>query len=267
MSPSEPADNTNETAQPNSLLRPRWTKLRSGALYAVGLMIAFGNWNDTKELSTSLYEGAIAHFTHQTELNQLEQLDVGNYLAYSEALFGIPQVVKASRLDPDLQYRYYKADKYLLTLQVRDQRITGYLVQTLTLEDSFNTAGPFTPPVPFTPLSLDTQPLATVPFADEGFALDNHNLVYFLERHPMAAEGLYLNLYLGITEYGDPIPGLSQAIGDLDQALVFDEEASSGKALSAVRERYAPNFYGLSELDNQFMAEALLTRYEFNAYF
>ncbi|MBY5992889.1 ETEC_3214 domain-containing protein [Ferrimonas balearica] len=246
---------------------PRWRKLRSGLLYAVGLMIAFGNWNDTKELSTSLYETAIAHFTHQVELDQLDQLDVGNYLEYAENLFGIPQVVKASRLTPELQYRYYKQDKFLLILQVEQERIAGYLLQSLPLANRFSAAGPFTPPIPFTAMELDEAPLASLPFRDEGFSLDHHNLVYFLERHPLAADGLHLNLYLGITEYGEPIPGLSQALGTLDQTLVFEQGDDRHQALEAVRQRYAPNLYGLSELDNSHMAEALLTRYEFNAYF
>lgn len=262
MSPTESVN-----SPVTSRLKPKWRVLRSGALYTVGLMIAFGNFNDTKDLTISLYEWGTTHFTHQAELNRLEQLDVGNFLAYTETVFGIPQVVKASRLDTELQYRYYKTDKYLLTLQVKEQRVLGYLVQALSLENQFNTAGPFSPPVPFTERTLDSAPLATLPFADEGFALDNHNLVYFLERHPLAADGLYLNLYLGITEYDTPHPGLSQTLGELDEALVFGEEIQTLESLNAVRERYAPNFYGLSELDNPYMAESLLTRHEFNAYF
>ncbi|SDI59803.1 hypothetical protein SAMN04488540_102186 [Ferrimonas sediminum] len=242
-----------------------WKKAKSGFLYFIALMIGFGNWNDTKELSTSIYSGIQANFTHQVEENSLQNIDVGNYLTYVEQDLGFPQVVKRSRQNTNIQFRYYKKNKYLITLLVEKSRINGYLVQTLDFQGIYSQLSAFSPRIPFSEKVLNRDTYSQFSDETKTFYLDNFNLVYYLEPHELGAEGMYLNLFIGTTEYG-VMPGqLAPLIRAVTDRQTLGE--SPIKELQRLRSQLKPNLYGISGEPDALMAEALLTRYEFNTYF
>ncbi|QIZ78378.1 ETEC_3214 domain-containing protein [Ferrimonas lipolytica] len=241
-------------------------KTRAAFVGVVGTMIGFGAWNDTKDLSINLYEGALAHFTHKHEFNHLNQLHIGNYLPYAETIFGTPLMVKDSQQDPAIQFRYYPKDKYLLILMTKQNRIEGYLVQSNEIADDFKLTGPFNPQLPFLDKALGEQPFSSFEFQDNGFQFDSHNLTYFMEKRALGAQGLDLNLYLGVSDYPQSNQNLLSSIGALDKAVMLDEETETLATINTLRADFSPNFYGLSKLSDQVVAESLLTKYEFNTY-
>ncbi|GAA4897964.1 hypothetical protein GCM10023333_34140 [Ferrimonas pelagia] len=247
--------------------RLSWQYVKSVGLSIVGLMLAFGSWSDTKQLSISLYHSAISNFTHNVELAQLDKLDVGNYLPFAELTFGTPQVIKTSRLIEGVQFRYHKNNKYLLTLIVKNEIIEGYIVESLMMFENLGLPGQFQPPVPFLEAFLGQQPFDKFTFPDNGLWLDTANLVYFIEQHQMGAPGLFLNVFLGYIEHERHHDTSAEMLVKLDQALIYDNMEATETSLSNFRRHQVPNLYAVSKHTGSIVAEALLTKYEFNTYF
>ena len=119
----------------------RWQRLKSTIFVIAALMMASGQWNDVKELYTSLYEDALAKFTSSVEYELIDKINVCNGLEYTKLMVGEPKVIKRSRIDKEVLYYYYLEDKYDLILLSKDERIVGYSI--LAKESGF------TPQVPF----------------------------------------------------------------------------------------------------------------------
>ncbi|WP_417347817.1 ETEC_3214 domain-containing protein [Ferrimonas sp.] len=241
-------------------------RARSSFLYLIGLMIAFGNWNDTKEISITIYQVILKSFTHQVEEAKVHSINVGNYLPYIEKSLGPPRVIKPSKNHKGVQFRYYHNDKYLLTLMAQGDRIQGVLVQAMNVDSPLNLAGPFAPTVPYTNIRLSTQKLSEIPFEDPRINYDNHNLTYYMERHELDKSGMFLALYLGRTEYGEGEQALGRALSQLSTSISVNPE-SSYKAVRDIRESFSPNFYSISELSSETVAESLLTTHEIKTLF
>ncbi|TKB51592.1 hypothetical protein FCL40_03275 [Ferrimonas sediminicola] len=268
MSPTEPEDATTSSVVIEALSSPlstHWQKAKSGFLYLIAMMIGFGNWNDTKELSYSIYQGIQANFTHHVEEQLLDRIDVGNYLAYVEQDLGFPQVVKRSRVEKGLEFRYYKKNKFLLTLIVETGRISGYLVQTLDYQGLYSQLSAFSPVIPFSDKQLNLGTYSQSSPAAEKYQLDDFNLVYYMEPYPLGAKGMYATLYLGTVEYGVNPGDLSDLVREVAKKQTLGDQTN--EELTLLRDRLKPNMYGIGSDKGELMAEALLTRYEYNTYF
>ncbi|WP_445947359.1 ETEC_3214 domain-containing protein, partial [Shewanella sp.] len=118
-------------------------------VFCAFLLMGLGNWSDSKQLLTEAYQGFITNFTHKVEDKTIANIHIGNYLKYVEKSVGMPQVIKVSERQNDLEYRYYKKNKYLLILIAQEQRIAAMMLHTLPTEegafvDRFNPSIPFT---------------------------------------------------------------------------------------------------------------------------
>ena len=82
----------------------------------------------------------------------------------------------------------------------------------------------------------------------------------------LGASGMQLQLAAGFTEYDGLQNHFKSTLDELDQALMLDEaEKVAPLALKLTTQK--ANFYAVYEIDEQIIADSLLTRYEFNAYF
>jgi hypothetical protein len=241
-------------------------RFKSAIFVIAAFMMASGQWNDVKELYSSLYDDALAKFTNSVEYELIDKINVGNGLEYTKIMVGEPKVIKRSRIDKDVLYYYYLEGKYDLILLSKDERIVGYSI--LVKETGF------TPNVPFSE-ALGSANLANVDNTAQQYYFDVANLIYFIESKELDKQQMFLNLVRGYVEYG-AIPELIKtpnsykedtlaAINTLDMAETFNDGEISN-TLKSIRTLVYPNFYGITELDPKLIADALLTRYEYQLF-
>jgi len=241
-----------------------FARVASGFLVLMVVLMGLGNWADTKQLLTEGYQAFITHFTNQIENNRVASLDIGNYLQFAQKSVGIPQVIKTSSLDPNIEYRYYKDPKYLLTLINKDQRIVAIVLHSLQHNNFL--LSEFTPAVPFTDNLLKTHSIADITSDSNLFFYDYQNVSYYLQSKELGPEGMFLNLLAGFTEYEQVQPNAFSKLNDLEHATlegISTEVSTLTQELAA----YTANFYAISEIQPEYIADSLLTKHEFNAYF
>ncbi|QQX80321.1 hypothetical protein JK628_00080 [Shewanella sp. KX20019] len=230
-----------------------WSKLQSVALTVVAVMLSLGQWNDTKDALSSVYEAFVANWTHDIEYKQISTLHVGQTQAYVTSVFGNPHVSKKSQSDSDIVYFYYGNKKYQLTLAIKDQRLSGYAI--VGLEADFQVS------VPYTAQTLLSTPLDSYFAETETYFSDANNIEYYAESHDLGKKVMFYNLILGSVNYGNFSDSDSSAVNqlnaDLDRGI---EDVSS--ALAASRNLY-PNYFAVTELAPKVMVEGLLTHFEY----
>ncbi|MCL1059514.1 hypothetical protein L2729_16200 [Shewanella gelidimarina] len=241
-----------------------FARLASGFLLLMVILMGLGNWADTKQLLTEAYQAFITNFTHQIENNRVASLDIGNYLQFAQKSVGIPQVIKASNLDPTIEYRYYKDPKYLLTLINKDQRIVGIVLHSLQQNNSI--ISEFTPMVPFTDNLLKVNSIADITLDSNLFFYDYQNISYYLQSKELGPQGMFLNLLAGFTEYEQVQPNAFSMLNELEHATL-DGNSADVSALTQKLATYPANFYAISEIPPEYIADSLLTKHEFKAYF
>jgi hypothetical protein len=233
-------------------------------VFCAFLLMGLGNWSDSKQLLTEAYQGFITNFTHKVEDKTIGNVHIGNYLKYVEKSLGMPQVIKISELKPSLEYRYYKKNKYLLVLIAQEQRIAAMMLHTLPTEDAF--AGRFNPSIPFTEHKLVVSPIDEAMGSSNEFFFDNHNLAYFMKAKQMGAKGMGHYLIVGATEYQESKETMKDKLDALEEASLLEEQQEIVKLTSDLGQQQS-SFFGVSEVSPEIVADALLTKYEFNAYF
>lgn len=245
-----------------------WKRLQTGIVMFAAIMVSAGQWNDTKELFTSLYEDTLANFTHRFQYELIDQINVGNSLSYIKSFVGEPKVLKRSSLDKDVVYLYYTEEKFDLVLLAKDDRVVGYSI-VAKQEDFF-------PQIPFSE-ELGTINLATANPKVQKYNFDSSNLVYYIESQELGKQQMFLTLVRGYVEYGvrtdtSSMPDSYQGdalelINTLDKAETFGEsEQQIEQAVKAIREYLYPNYFAITELEARFIADALLTRYEYRMF-
>ncbi|UXI01987.1 ETEC_3214 domain-containing protein [Photobacterium sp. TY1-4] len=234
-----------------------WVKMQSIALAVVAIMLSLGQWNDTKDAVEVIYESVITNFTNELEYEQLEQIKVGQTHDYLQSFMGVAQASKPSKIDPAVNFFYYGQDKYLLTVAVKAERVVGYSIVALT--DSFSAA------VPYTELSLLDTPMNSQDTEFERYFTDFGNLDYYAESHTLGRNAMFYNLLLATVDYGQMAQPAKQAIQSLNHQLNMGSDVQA-EALQPLRQQ-VPNTFALSEIAPEIMAEALLTQFEFTAFF
>ena len=187
---------------------------------------------------------------------------------YIKSLVGEPHVLKRSKLKNKLRFHYYSEAKYTLTLISEDDRLVGYSV--FTLEDDFS------PKIPFSE-KLGEKSLAQTHKETGVYSYDITNLLYYIESQDLGKEQMFLTLVRGYVEYGaiaqenkvgdNYKKQLAKVIENLDEKATFsDNEQALISSVKNVRQALYPNFYAITELEPVIVAEALLTRYEFQLF-
>lgn len=245
-----------------------WKKLQTSIMMIGIVMITAGQFNDTKDLASSIYEATLTHFTHSIEYDLIDKIHVGSSMAYIKSLVGEPHVLKRSSLNLELQFHYYSKAKYHLTLISKDERLVGYSVYTLK--------NGFAPNIPFAE-ELGTETLAQAHKKMGTYSYDIGNLLYFIESQDLGKQQMFLTLMRGYVEYAvtaQESPYLSnnqnkiaKLLENLDNKATFSEDEQALTApLDNIRQTIYPNFYAITELEPIVIAEALLTRYEFQMF-
>lgn len=236
-------------------------------IFIAFMLMGLGNWADTKSLLTEGYEAFVAHFTNWTEERTIAAIDVGNYLPYAEQKIGIPQVIKTSAIDRAYEYRYYKNRKYLLTLIVKGERVSAVIVHSLPFDSSFING--FSPTIPLGgDHLLGVNSIEEVVGSSNEYFFDAQNLLYFMMARQLGNHHMNLYLLAGFSEYEHEHPTFSPKapLTSLDSATLQDDAAQVSSLVQKLAQAPA-SFYAISELEGQFVADALLTRFEFDAYF
>jgi len=250
-----------------------WKKLQTGIMMIAALMISAGQFNDTKEIFTSSYEGILANFTNTIEYELIDKIHVGSSIEHIKSLVGEPHAIKRSKLNDKVRFFYYSKGKYNLTLIASEERLVGYSIYTQ--EDEFS------PQLPFSE-NHDDDPLGSKSLFDSHnkmgvYSFDIGNLVYYIESQNLGKEQMFLTLIRGYVEYGavpnveavdiDNKVALKKKIDLLDEKATFSEsEEELEKVLNQVRKLVFPNFYAVTELEPAIISEALLTRYEYQMF-
>lgn len=234
-----------------------WIKMQSIAVTVVAIMLSLGQWNDTKDAIETVYESVVTNFTHQVEYEQLSQLKVGQTYEYVQSFMGVPVASKPSRLQPVIHYYYYGTDKYLLSVIVEGERVSGYSITALT--DDFAMA------IPYTDMVLTESPLSEYSPEYENYLTDFGNINYYAEVNTLGRSALFYNLLLATVDYGEMLPGVKEKIQSLNYQLNLGEDVMEND-MEIIRQSQ-PNMFALSETSPEIMIESMLTRYEFVAFF
>ena len=253
-------EHSNVPVTDSTLKLSKRTRLRNLLYSVAAVMIGFGSWNDTKELSISIYQDIISNFTHNVEYEALSQLDVGMSREYVDDLVGKAKVIKPSRYIPSIRFEYIFDPKYLLILQLEDDRLIGFAVASLV--DDFSAE------IPFSKHSLNTEPLGAMTLPPtHSYLEDNVNVTYYIENHELGRQGLFLFRSVGFISYGAKVPATEmKAFQQIQLGSVEGDDDKVYDAVMFLRESLPVNFYGVSETTPDIMAESLLTKFEFEQF-
>jgi hypothetical protein len=243
----------------------KWTKIQRVVFITAGLMISAGQWADTKELVTSAYSGFVENFTHTLQYELIDELNVGNSMAFVIATVGEPNVIKRSSVDRTVQYYYYNKEKFTLTLITSDERLNGYSILT-RIDD-------FIPQVPFAE-DLGSKAIVETNNSEFSYSFDTGNLIYYIESQNLGKDKMYLSLTRGYIEYAaQPITtsempsyrnNVHASLESLMQQETFaGDEDNTTEAVNNVRTLVMPNYYAIADTDSKIVAESLLTRFEY----
>lgn len=231
--------------------------MHSSALAVAAIMLSLGQWNDTKDVVGMLYESVITNWTNEVEYEQISQIKVGQTHDYIQTLIGVAQASKSSKIDSGVTFYYYSNPKYLMTLVVKDNRLSGYSVAALN--DSFHAE------IPFSELMLNESRILDQITELENYYTDNGNLDYYVESHSLGRNAMFYTLTFGMVNYGSLGISALDVISQINHKLNQGEEPTVSE-LAKIRTQ-KPNVFAISEIGADVMVEGLLTRFEFNAYF
>lgn len=246
--------------------RRKWQTAVAMAAGLSGAIITLGQYKDAKELTGELLDTWMSKLTHKVEYKKLAELKVGITRQYLQAQMGQPKVIKSSSVQFGMTFEYYLHDKYLLSAFMKGDRLDCYSV--LSLLPSFK------PAIPFGKNQLNSEAMATLLTnpANE-YVSDTVNLKYFLQQEPLGKAGLYMNRSIGVIQY--PMKagsvkknqlsqnGFGKSLERLEQAQVEGNIAFENKILTRLNDAYPANFFAVCEWPLTVVAEAVLTRFEY----
>lgn len=240
-----------------------------GMLGVAAAMISFGQFNDTQELLTGLYENITTHFTHKIQYEQLNVLAIGRTIGYVEKHFGPPEVIKVSSNVDNIVYQYYNIEKAIVCVMNFKERVAGFVV--VPIVDDFR------PDIRYSKVDLGSDSFANLNKEVSGVFFDANNLVYYSEAVDLGKEYMFLQQVTGFVEYGKLV-SLSEELADsesnpvakieeINSLFVSDETLVLDEKIADFRENHSANYFGYTELDASLVLESLLTRFEFKSYF
>lgn len=250
----------------------KWNKIKTSILLVAAVMMSAGQFNDTRDLAISVHDVVVAKFTHELEYELINKINVGNSLAYVKSQVGEPQIIKRSKILNGIVFHYYHKEKYSLTLISDEDRLVGFSILPNIAD--------FQPKLPYREL-LGNKTISNAADQSGKYAYDVTNLLYFIEAEGLGKSAMYLTLVRGFIEYAalaetnndieqtksallGHLNSLQTAEETIDDELIYDKERDS--IISKVRTSLHPNYFAVTELGIEVVAESLLTRYEHQAY-
>ncbi|MFT6207484.1 MAG: hypothetical protein ACJA0T_001392 [Colwellia sp.] len=230
-------------------------------LFVAISIMALGQWADSKEMAEEAYVAFISNFTHKYEYESLNTINIGSNVEYISQTFGSPQLIKKSKYVDDISFAYYLHDKYILTLILKENRVTAYTISAL--EDDF---------IPNSLLNkVPSESKFTI--ADNtkeimNFTLDHNNVDFFLVSEEQGKDKLFINQYFGALGYQKNINLSSEELRKLYGQVNLEEESESIKEQAlAISRKARNNFYGAGEVDLSVIADSVLTNFEYSFYY
>lgn len=225
-------------------------------LGSTGLVIIFGQYRDARDLAKESYELWLSKFTHQVEYKKLAKLQVGITRQYLQKQLGLPKVIKPSSVEFGMTFEYYFHQKYLLTAFMKGERLGCYSL--LSLEPTFK------PDIPFAKKPLRSGPMGEIPSKPfNEYVSDVINIHYFLQQEPLDKSGMYMNRSIGVIQYQPKPGGFVDDLHGLAKIMVQGGLEQETKMLTRLNKSHAANFFALCELPLTVVADAVLTRYEY----
>jgi hypothetical protein len=226
----------------------------------VALIMALGQFSEAVSLIGDGWRSLKSQFTNSVEYSALAKLHVGNTESYAQSLFGEAQVSR--KINDQITANYYYQKKMLLTLFIKDSRISAFTV--LALKEGFS---PRVDTITGKDLTLGNFTYAQYPAMPTVYLDDNSKSdSFYLESLEAGQIGLHFKRYLGSIRYGTGKPSpLIQQFYKLD--LTGSDTKALAKAQNALRTDVKPNFYGAGELGIELIEKSLLTDAEFTNYF
>ncbi|MBV1881218.1 MAG: hypothetical protein KUG82_06270 [Pseudomonadales bacterium] len=234
--------------------------ISKGSFFAVvAVIMALGQYSEAVVLISDSVATVRSIFTNDIEYELISKIHVGNTESYMESLLGSPQVSKS--IDNEITANYFFNKKYLLTLFIKESRVTAFTIL---------------------PLKADFQP-ETIQTVEGAKALGEANFIaypgnpqlyvlnhaktasYYLESLDKGRTGLFVQSYLGLMSYSVDAESINLAA--LYKAEVHGTEQEILKLQTQFRESEFPNFYGEGELNLELIEKSILTGAELSSYF
>lgn len=235
--------------------------IKEKLLFIALAIMALGQWSDSKEMVEEAYVVAVSHFTHQYEYDDLNSINVGSNVEYILQKFGFPQIIKKSKYIDDISFAYYLNDKYILTLILKEKRVTAYTVSSLENDFIPNELLTKTPSKNKITVADNTKKITD-------FTLEHNNVDFFLVMEEQSKDKLFINQYFGAIGYQNDINVTSEELLKLYNDVNLEEETESIKAQAlAVSYKARNNFYGAGEVDLSVIADSVLTSFEYGFYY
>lgn len=224
-------------------------------------IISLGQWADSKQLIEDIYIGVVSNFSHHYEYESLRDINVGSNLDFVAEKFGSPQVFKKSRFEDDVTFAYYLESKFILTLILRDSRVSSYSI--IALESDF---------VPYNLVNKSESHLVKsvanqTPKIDD-YNLDYNNVEFILTRNELDKTKLFINEYFGSVVYGDEMSLPTAQLKSVSDALNINSSPES-QIINDVNQILAnaqTNFYGIGEDNLSLISDSILTSFEYSLY-
>lgn len=241
-------------------------KFRGGTLkekfifVAISIM-ALGQWGDSKELLQEAYVAVMSNFTHQYEYENLNIINIGSNLDYITQTFGAPPLIKSSKYIDDIRFAYYLQEKYILTLILKDNRVSAYTITALATD--------------FIPDGLldkkaqeDKLTIADNNSDIVDFTVDYNNVSFLLTRKELGKDKLFISQYFGAIGYNNDINISNSELQDLYRKINAVEPVENLKSeINSISQKTKNNFYGAGDVDLSIIADSVLTNFEYSFYF
>lgn len=239
----------------------RGGSLKDKFLYVAIAIMALGQWGDSKELIHEAYVTIVSNFSHQYEYEALNTVNIGSNVDFISQTFGAPQLIKKSKYIDDVNFAYYLHEKYILTLILKENRVSAYSITGLV--DDFIPDG-----------LLNKEPNENkFTIADNNqnmidYTVDYNNVSFLLTREELGKNKLFMNQYFGAIDYQSNVNLTSTELQDLYNKINIDEASSKIKnQVVALSKKAKNNFYGAGEIDLSIIADSILTNFEYSFYY
>ena len=226
----------------------------------LGLM-ALGQWGDTKDVIVEAWRLTLSNFTHQYEYESLDRINIGSNFSYIKTLIGEPQLTKDSKYSNAISFAYYLNEKYILTLIIKENRVSAYTITSLV--DDF---------VPHSLLSKtaagDKTTIADNYGTFQDFTLDFNNVEHLLVMEELGKEKLFVNNYFGAISYSEDTRLPRAEIREIYNTLSMNETSTVAREeVKQLTTKVVNNFYGAGENNLSTIADSVLTHFEYSLYY
>ncbi|PMH38115.1 hypothetical protein BCU70_02200 [Vibrio sp. 10N.286.49.C2] len=233
-------------------------KFKAMIISIAAVIISIGSWNDTETVLVNTYQKIKATWTNENEYLLISKITVGHSFDYVKLQSGLPQAVKSSSIDSQVQFNYFNYGKFMLSVAVKESRVAAYSIQALNTD--------FSPSIPYVGYKLFDESLKDIISSPDDSHFESGSSNYYIDVMELGRDAMFHQLMVGMYNYNTAQSISNETIQLLDQAYVLGDDASFNQYKNKLRENQI-NTFTVSELPRDVMLEMMLTKFEFNTYF